>query len=137
MPLSYKIDLQNRIVVATAFGILTIDDIFRYQKDVWPRKEVRGFNEIVDMRNVEQVSPPSTEHLREFSEFAASMDESVGQSKLAIVAKGDLDFGLARMFQALRELNPKSKKLVQVFRSLDDALKYLDIEVSDFPLQNQ
>ena len=127
MPLTYSIDSVHKIVVANAFGILSIDDIFGYQREVWLRPLVRGFNELVDMTNVEAVNPPTADQLRSFSEFAASMDDVVGQSKLAIVAQGDLDYGLARMFQSFREMNPNSKKVISVFRSLKDALEYLGI----------
>ncbi len=132
MPLTYRIDVKHRIVIATASGTLSIDDLFVYQQDAWLHEEVRGFNELVDMRSVDVVNPPSAAHLRSFSEFAASMDKSVGESKLAIVAKGDLDFGLARMFQTFRELNPTSKKKIQVFRLLSDALAYLGLSEADF-----
>ncbi len=132
MSLTYRIDTGHRIVVATASGVLTIDDLFAYQRDAWHHEEIRGYNELVDMRNVDILNPPATPSLQRFSEFAASMDEFVGDSKLAIVAKGDLDFGLARMFQAFRELNPKSRKKVQVFRSLGDALAYLGVNEAEF-----
>ncbi len=136
MPLTYRIDTEHHVVMATATGILSIDDLFEYQRDAWAQNEVRGFDELVDMRNVDLVNPPPTAHLRGFTEFAASMDESIGESRLAIVAKGDLDFGLARMFQAFRELNPKSKKIVQVFRSLSDALAFLGLSDADYPGEN-
>ena len=133
MPLSYRIDTMQRIVVATASGTLTVDDLFGYQRDAWKHEEVRGFNELVDMRKVDLLTPPPATQLRSFAGFAASMDEAVGESRLAIVAKDDLDFGLARMFQTYRELNPGSKKQVQVFRSLKDALAYLGVTEEDFP----
>lgn len=128
MPLSYKIDTEHRLVLANATGILTIDDIFAYQRDAWSRPELRGFNELVDMTGVESVNPPAADQLRAFSEFAATMDAMIGESNLAIIAKGDLDFGLARMFQAFREMNPDSKKIVSVFRSMNDALDFLGIK---------
>ncbi len=131
MPLAYRIDAKHRVVVATGSGVLTIDDLFAYQREAWLDRKVCGYNELVDMRDVDRIDPPSAAHLRDFSDFAASMDEAVGESKLAVVAKGDLDFGLARMFQSYRELNPNSKKRIQVFRSLRDALAYLGLSEAD------
>src|SRR4030095_5494948 len=58
MPIDYKIDTTQRRVVATAYGTLTDADVFDYQRAVWSRADVAGFDEIVDMRAVKIVELP-------------------------------------------------------------------------------
>lgn len=126
MPIQFRIDTESRRVVATAHGTLTDTDVFGYQYDVWSRAEVAGFDEIVDMTHVEhvQLPVPSAERLRALSSLSSTMDAT--PAKFAIVAPGDLAYGLGRMYSAYRGLDRRSKKEVRVFRSLEEAVSWLD-----------
>lgn len=128
MPLDYQIDHERRLVVATGRGRLTDQDVFGYQRDVWSRAEVGGYDELVDMTRVEHVVVPSTERLKDLVALAAGMDLPNAASKFAIVAPDELHFDLGRFFKAYRELDPRSTKEVSVFRSLPEALGWLGIE---------
>jgi len=80
------------------------------------------------MTRVEHVIVPSTERLKELVTLAAGMDPPNASSKFAIVAPDKLHFDLGRLFKAYRELDPRSTKEVNVFRSLPEALGWLGIE---------
>lgn len=125
MPIDYVIDVNSRRVVATAHGTLTDADVFGYQRAVWSHPEVVGFDEIVDMTDVEHIDlpTPSGERMRALAELSAAMD--VAPSRFAIVAPTDSVFGLARMYGAYRQSEGRSTKEVRVFRSMDDALAWL------------
>ncbi len=56
------------------------------------------------------------------------MDLASAPSRFAIIAPGDLAFGLGRMFQAYREGEKQSTKHVKVFRNLEAALAFLKIK---------
>ena len=130
MPLTFRVDEENRLVFAVASGTLTIDDLYRYQMDMWTSIELREYNELIDLTSVDAFVPPTADHIRDFSDFATSMEVNSSPSKLAIVAEGDFEFGLARMFQVFRETHPQSKKEVAVFRSVPEAMKYLKTKAS-------
>jgi len=49
MPLAHRIDHRPRLVIARASGTLTDEEVFAYQKDVWSRPDVAGYDELVDM----------------------------------------------------------------------------------------
>jgi hypothetical protein len=115
-------------VLARGRGILTDEDIFGYQREVWSRSEVSGYDELVDMSEVEQIVLPSADRIRELARLSASMDPRSSESKLAIIAPDDLAFGLSRMYETYRGLNDRSTKQTQVFRSLAAAWTFLGLE---------
>ena len=127
MPIDYQIDVARRRVVATAHGTLTDSDVFDYQRAVWSRPEVAGFDEVVDMRAVKivELPRPGGERLRELAGTSASMDAATS-SRFAIVAPDDLAFGLGRMYAAYRGVDPRSTKEVHVFRTMEEAVAWLD-----------
>lgn len=127
MPIEYVIEVRLRRVVATVRGTMTDADVFGYQQDVWSLSEVEGFDEIVDMTHVEHVDlpMPSGERMRALAELSAEMDV-VTASRFAIVAPGDFAYGLARMYGTYRSIDRRSTKEVRVFRSMAEAVAWLD-----------
>lgn len=128
MPLSYRIDTERRIVIARGSGIFEDHEVFNYQREVWSRPEVAGFNELVDMTDVTEIRVPSMDRVRELAELAAEMGFTSPRSKMIIVAPDDLAFGLGRMFGALRESAAPGVKPVSVFRTMTEALDSLGIK---------
>ncbi len=125
MPIDYVIDHERRLVTAKGHGILTHEDVIGYQRDVWSRPEVNGYNELVDMSQVERIALQSIERVQELAKFSAGMDAGSSASRFAIVAPTGEAFGLGRMYQTYRSLDDRSTKEVGVFRSLDEALAFL------------
>jgi hypothetical protein len=128
MPIVTRIEPERRIVVARAYGTLTDEEIFAYQREAWSRGDVAGFDELVDVSGVERVALPSADRVRDLAALAADMDRPAAVAKLAIAAPTDLTFGLGRMFQARRELDPRTRKTVGVFRTLPEALEFLGLD---------
>lgn len=127
MPIEFTIDHGRRLVTAKAHGTLTGHDVFGYQRDVWSRSDVQGYNELLDMRDVVQIDLPSVDNMRALAELSASMDIPTTSSKFAIIATTDEAFGLSRMYETYRHLEGKSTKQVRVFRSLTEAHAYLGV----------
>ena len=128
MPITYIIDHEHRLVRATGAGTLTDEDVFGYQREVWSRPDVAGYDELIEMNAVERITVLGSARIRELANLSAAMDTSATSSKFAIVARDDLAYGLGRMYQTFRELVPGSAKEVRVFRSLPAALAFLDVE---------
>ena len=128
MPIAHRVDSAARVVVAVGYGVVTDADVFAYQRSVWSRPDVVGYSELIDMSQVTEFETPPTSRVRELAALAVGMDGAATTTRLAILAPGDIAYGLARMYQSHRELHPGSRKDIEVFRSIEEALAYLGLE---------
>ena len=128
MPLDYRIDRERRIVFATATRTLSDEDVFAYQREVWSRGDLAGYDEIVDVGLAEDLVVSSGDRVRALADLASAMDVPGASSRLAIVAPQDLAYGFARMFETYRTMNQSGVKVVSVFRSMQAALDWLGLE---------
>jgi hypothetical protein len=128
MPIAYRIDRDRRLVVAAAYGTVTDADVFGYQRDVWSRPDVAGFNELVDMTHAGNIATPGAGRVRDLASLAGSMDAKTRPSRFAIVAPSDVAFGMGRMFQSFRHLAAEGTKEVSVFRTMAEAIAFLDLD---------
>jgi hypothetical protein len=126
-PVDHHIDHDRRVVLAKGRGTLTDQEVFAYQREVWSRPEVAGYDELMDMSEVEHIALPSVDRVRELASLAAAMDPRWPESKFAIVAPNDLAFGLGRMFETYRGLDDRSTKQARVFRTLAEAWAFLGL----------
>ena len=127
MPIEYQIVHERRLVMAQGRGTLTGLDVFGYQRNVWSLPKVAGYDELIDMTQVEDIALPSTQRVRELARLSAEMDARSTTSRFAIVAPSEFAFGLGRLYEIFRSLDDRSTKHVGVFRSLDEALAFLNI----------
>ncbi len=127
MPIEYSIHPEHRLVVARVHGKVTDTEVFDFQRAVWSREDVQGYDELVDTSGLEDLQLPSVGRIRDFAAFSATMDvpSAASPTKIAILAPQDFAFGVARMYEAHREADPAGMKRVAVFRTLDEALAYL------------
>jgi hypothetical protein len=125
MPLAYEIDRSRRIVFVRAFGILTPEDFFAYQNEVWSGTELKDYDECVDMSEVTRVIDATGRNMDALATLAVKADDPLHPSKLAIIATNDLHFGLARMYETYRGMQPDNSRLLGIFRSRDEALRWL------------
>jgi len=128
MPIEYRIDHERKTIFAKGVGAFTALDMFNYQREAWSQPGVAGYNELVDMTEVTEIVDPSVDHIRQIVELAASMDPPDGNARFAIVAPNKLMFGLGRMYEAYRELQPGSTKVVRVFKTVREAMDFLGLE---------
>ena len=125
MPIEHEVDHKHRLVLAKGRGVLTSGDVLGYQHGVWSRAEVAGYDELMDMSDVEEIDLPSLESVRELAQLSASMDADAPPSRFAIVAPKDFAFALGRLYEAHRSLDARSRKTVNVFRTVEEALAWL------------
>lgn len=128
MPIEYRIDHARRRVLAEGHGRVTDEDVFRYQREVWSRSDVAGYDELVDMSGATRIEEGPSDRMRDLAALSAAADPRQGSSRLAIAAPGDLAYGVGRMYQAYRQLDERSTRQVAVFRERDAALRWLDGE---------
>jgi hypothetical protein len=125
MPIDPAIDHEARRVTARAHGALRDQELFDYQRAVWSRDDVVGYDELVDLTEVTQLTITSMSRSRELAALSALADRPDRVSHLAIVAPTDYLFGLARMYATYRGLQDRGTKRTEVFRSLALALDWL------------
>jgi hypothetical protein len=99
--------------------------VFRYQREVWSRSDVTGYDELIDMSGATEIREGSTERVQALANLAAEMDPPGGASRMAIVAPHDVSYGVSRMFQAFKEMNQRGTKKVAVFRDRAEAIAWL------------
>jgi hypothetical protein len=131
MPLEFHIDHARRMVFTKGHGTLSDYDFFEYQSEVWSLPEVAGYSELVDMSDVEHTEVRTPSSVRDLATMSAWMDLPQVGSKFAIVAPGELAYGLGRMYEAYRQSNPRSTKQVAVFKTMVEALQWLGIDGED------
>jgi hypothetical protein len=124
MPISYVIDQVAQRVTLTYFGTVTDADLFAVYEKLYsdPRHRV-GMDELADCRPVDKLELTG-QGLRDLASRATfSMDSRRVSWRVAVVAPQDAIYGMARMFQSLRDDSPEE---VQVFRDLVSALYWLN-----------
>lgn len=99
---------------------------------MWSRDDVVGYDELVDMSEIEHIARESTDRVRDLAALSADMDAAAAppapHSKFAIVAPQTVAFGLGQMYATYRSMDTRSRKQVEVFRSLQEALAFLGID---------
>ena len=127
MPISCRINHLRRVVLAAGHGTLTEQDVFTYQKTVWSRKDIAGYDELMDMTEVEKIVPPPTARIRQLAEVASKMESSNSTSKFAILAPSDVAYGYGRMFKAFRAYQDGGARNVEVFRTQQEVMVFLGL----------
>src|SRR5262249_58488135 len=98
MPIDYRIDHDHRLVMVTGDGVMVESDVFGYQREVWARPDVEGYDEVIDMSDVERIELPAVQRVEDLAKLAAAMDPPRHYSKFTIVATSNVSFGLGMMF---------------------------------------
>ena len=126
MSIEFRIDPHRRLVYCRASGVLTVADVMQ-GRDALTRMLFfdRSFDQLVDLRAVD-VSQLSADDLRTI----AASSVLAATARRAIIAAADATFGLSRMYQILREV-AGGQETRRVFRTLDDALRWLGREGLD------
>lgn len=119
MPAAYKIDKEKRLVLTTAWGALSFSDAVAHKDKLLGDPDFeRTYSQIIDLTQITEFLL-SNEDVRAFAKFSVFSPES----RRAIIAPGDLKFGMARMFATLREL--QGERGIGVFRELEEALDWV------------
>ena len=126
MPIEYRIDHDRRLVSARAIGNLTAEDLFRYQREAWSLPEVKGYDELIDMSGVEEIVSPTHGKTAELAALSANMDDRDIATKFAIVASDTFAYGMGRIYEIYRNLNPRSTRKVRVFRTMQEAMDWIE-----------
>ena len=125
MPITYQVDHGQRRIAAVASGAIGERDLFAYQTDIKSQPALAGYDEIVDVAQVDGLLDINIHNLRKLAALAASSDVPDKPSKFVIVAPQDVYFGLSRMYESFREGLPRSRRKLAVFHSREEAEDWL------------
>jgi hypothetical protein len=124
MAADYKIDKSRRLVLSTASGVFTAEDIRGHMDRLTADSDFDpDFYQLADFTAVTamKVSPDDIRMFAERTVFSP-------RSRRAFVVKDDAQFGLARMFEIHRDLKDESG--IRVFRSIQDGLEWIETGAS-------
>jgi hypothetical protein len=118
MPVSYVIDVEQRLVRSRAWGVLSDEDLITHYRAIAadPLFEPT-FSQLGDLRDVTGVSLNATT-IRSESTLLV-FDRA---ARRALVASSDLAFGISRMYAQQAEAAPQN---IQVFRDMREAERWL------------
>lgn len=123
MAVTCHIDPGKRRMVGLAAGTLDENDLFAFQQQ---SGALPDYDAILDGSAVEDLQDVNLFNLKRLAAVAAAMDVPGQPVKLAIVAPRDLFFGLGRMYESIREGNPRTSRKVGVFHTRAEAESWLD-----------
>lgn len=120
MPGGYLIDQTRSIVLTRAWGVLKDSEVIAHARALAADPRFAPpLNQLSDFRDVTefQVTAATIREMVTLSPFGAG-------SRRAFVMGADFGFGLARMFEIMRNPSPDE---IQVVRDLDSALQWLGV----------
>jgi len=119
MPTFFKIYKERRLVMSAVSGVITIADALAHRQNLRKHPDFDpSFSQLVDLSNVTKI-----EFSRKDMETFAQETIFSLNSRRAALATCDIAYGLARMFEMLRE--SKGEEGLRVFRNLDEALDWV------------
>jgi len=116
------IDSSTGLRIHTATGELTAADFRAALEAVYESPDFEpGKHGLWDLRAAKGAI--SSEEIDQLASFVGSRWGHLGARKIALVVSRDLDFGLARMYEQLLEI--QSSIAVMVFRDIEEAKGWL------------
>ncbi len=129
MPISIRMDPARRVRYAVATGVITDADILEGYAGVLSDPAYDpSVDQIFDGNGIERIEVTSAA-IWEIAQLVARTDRAISagvRPRVAIVAPSDATFGLARMYQAYRELEPSPKQYL-VCRTAEEARRWLGL----------
>ncbi len=119
MPLHYTIDASLKVILSTATGTLNATEVDEHRKLLAADRHFSPtFAHLIDLRSITdlQISPRGAKSLSASPIFGPV-------ARRAFVVNGDLLYGMSRIFSGWHE----SALHMEIFRSMDDAFKWLGI----------
>jgi hypothetical protein len=129
MPLRVWVDADKHVRYAVASGVLSKTDVLEHYGAVLADPAYDpALDMVFDCTAVERVDvEPGT--VKHFSELVARADRSIPAGvhpRAAIVAPGDAAYGMARMYQAYREVQ-QAQRVYRVYRTVAEARRWLGL----------
>ncbi len=124
MSVSITVSADTGGAVGVATGELSLDDMKSAGVALWKNPDFLGKSILWDLRNA--TFSLATDEVTDLAQFAKSRSTLGRGARMAFVVGGELEFGLARMFEVFRQ-QPGLE--IRVFRRIEEATAWVqDIE---------
>ena len=121
MPASYRIDKSLGVVFTKGEGVLTGQDILTHEQRLREDQDFDpSYNQLIDLRDVIEFAASAAE-MQTISRYHVSNEKS----RRAFVAEKDISFGMARMYEMLRDAAPDQ---ITVFRDMAEARRWVGLD---------
>jgi hypothetical protein len=122
MPIDIEVHHDLKLIFNTAFGKVTKEHIYQKVRDTLGNEEYRGFNEVFDARNIEDIAV----EYEDLSGLAATVAgyELTRRRRMAVVVADQLAFGMARQYESFSEIKSSGSLEVKVFWDFDEAVSW-------------
>ena len=119
MPIEYRIDKSRRLVITTAEGVLTSDDLLNHQSRIHDDPDFDPLSsQLNDLRTADLTGLDA-----DCVEILSQRSVPKSGTKIAFVVRGKIAKQLARMFEGFRE---GTGEAIRVFSDLDAAFDWID-----------
>jgi len=124
MPCDYVVDNKRMLVITTASGVLTAAEAFAHQASLAVDPGFNpGFYQLIDFTEVEKLAI-STDDLRRLAKKTIFLP----RVRRAMLVKGSMLYGVARMLASFREL-AGGKEEVKIFQDRKEAMDWLGVSI--------
>lgn len=117
---AYTIDLERSLVRSRGWGVLTDRELLAHARALTVDPHFApNFRQLADLREVTdvQITAATIKEMVRLNPFWAG-------ARRALVITNDVLFGMARMYQILKDESPDE---LQIFRNMEDALQWLGL----------
>ena len=116
-----RIDTEKKIAYIKIFGFTTSKQILEaLDMTASNEKYQKGMGRLWDFRDAD-LSSLNFQTIRKLGKYSKKFPPGINDVKVAFVSERDLEYGLSRMF----EMSSEANTLISVFRTIDDAEKWL------------
>jgi hypothetical protein len=119
MPFSIHVEADSGVAIGTCSGVLGLADAKAGASTLWENPTWSGLAVVWDLREA-QLDTSSSE-VFQLAQYIHAEQRSPGPVRVAFVTSRDVDYGLARIFEAYRE-RPATE--VHVFRDFEAAVDW-------------
>jgi hypothetical protein len=117
---AYTIDLERSLVRSRGWGVLTNRELLAHARALTRDPHFApNFRQLADLRAVTdvQITAATIKEMVRLNPFWTG-------ARRALVITNDVLFGMARMYQILKDESPDE---LQIFRNMDDAIQWLGL----------
>jgi hypothetical protein len=132
VPISFEIRPAARLVYVKCTGVVSLEEILRYETVVVTDAEFDAeYIEVLDLRTAERLEV-SRDEVARIVGYEKNHERYIGKRKVAFIAPADLEFGLGRMYEMMEHESPME---TQVFRNIDTACEWTGLSPADLEVE--
>jgi hypothetical protein len=119
MPACYKIDKERRLVMSTAYGVVTRQDLQNHQEALLVDPDFgKTFSQLADFTRMTRMEVTAAD-----VRVLAAKNVFAPEARRAFIASDEAAFGLSRMFEILRAA--KGEEGIRVFRTVEEGFAWI------------